>query len=88
MHSERGFPQPVAHLPNFMDRVDNGWQNPAPHPQEAPYFLFLGRLELIKGLKSRIARSPRVRAELIRKVMTVSVSSGAAKPISRCTSIT
>ncbi len=67
MHSERGFPQPVAHLPNFMDRVDNGWQNPAPHPQEAPYFLFLGRLELIKGLKSRIARSPRVRAELDQK---------------------
>ena len=34
MHAERGFPQPVAHLPYFIDRVDEDWKNPAPRPQE------------------------------------------------------
>jgi glycosyltransferase involved in cell wall biosynthesis len=54
MHAERGFSQPVAHLPNFIDRVDADWQDPAPRPQAAPYFLFVGRLELIKGLQTLI----------------------------------
>ena len=54
MHAERGFSQPVAHLPYFIDRVDRDWQDPAPRPQEAPYFLFVGRLELIKGLQTLI----------------------------------
>jgi len=55
MHAERGFFRPVAYLPNFMDPVDSEWQNPAPRPQEEPYFLFVGRLELIKGLQTLIA---------------------------------
>ena len=55
MHAERGFPQPVAYLPNFIDPVDSDWQDPAPRPQEKPYFLFVGRLELIKGLQTLIA---------------------------------
>jgi glycosyltransferase involved in cell wall biosynthesis len=54
MHAERGFPHPVAYLPNFIDRVDSDWQNPGPRPQEAPYFLFVGRLERIKGLQTLI----------------------------------
>lgn len=54
MHAERGFPQPVAHLPYFIDRVDHDWQTPAPRPQEKPYFLFVGRLETIKGLQTLI----------------------------------
>jgi glycosyltransferase involved in cell wall biosynthesis len=52
MHAERGFPQPVAHLPYFIDPVDQDWQQPGPRPQERPYFLFVGRLELIKGLQT------------------------------------
>jgi glycosyltransferase involved in cell wall biosynthesis len=60
MHAERGFPQPVAHLPNFIDRIDEDWQTPAPRPQEAPYFLFVGRLELIKGLQTLIPLWKRV----------------------------
>jgi glycosyltransferase involved in cell wall biosynthesis len=60
MHAERGFPQPVDYLPNFIDRVDSDWQNPAPRPQEAPYFLFVGRLERIKGLQTLIALWDRV----------------------------
>jgi glycosyltransferase involved in cell wall biosynthesis len=60
MHAERGFPRPVAYLPNFIDRVDEDWRNPGPRPQEAPYFLFVGRLEEIKGLQTLIALWPRV----------------------------
>jgi glycosyltransferase involved in cell wall biosynthesis len=30
MHAERGFPFPVAYLPNFIDTVDGDWQRPAP----------------------------------------------------------
>lgn len=54
MHAERGFPQPVDHLPYFLDRQDEDWRNPGPRPQERPYFLFVGRLERIKGLDSLI----------------------------------
>jgi glycosyltransferase involved in cell wall biosynthesis len=60
MHAERGFPRPVAYLPNFIDRVDSDWQNPLPAPQEKPYFLFVGRLELIKGLQTLIPLWKRV----------------------------
>jgi glycosyltransferase involved in cell wall biosynthesis len=60
MHAERGFPRPVAQLPNFIDRVDEEWRNPAPRPQAEPYFLFVGRLELIKGLQTLIALWNRV----------------------------
>jgi glycosyltransferase involved in cell wall biosynthesis len=54
MHAERGFPQPVNHLPLFIERVDVDWQQPGPRPQERPYFLFVGRLERIKGLQTLI----------------------------------
>jgi glycosyltransferase involved in cell wall biosynthesis len=60
MHAERGFPQPVAHLPYFIDRVDKDWENPNPRPQENPYFLFVGRLEVIKGLRTLIELWKRV----------------------------
>ena len=60
MHAERGFSQPVAHLPYFVDRVDNDWKSPGPRPQEDPYFLFVGRLETIKGLQTLIALWSRV----------------------------
>jgi glycosyltransferase involved in cell wall biosynthesis len=54
MHAERRFPQPVAHLPYFIERADSDWQHPGPRPQESPYFLFVGRLEVIKGLHTLI----------------------------------
>jgi glycosyltransferase involved in cell wall biosynthesis len=54
MHAARGFPQPVAHLPYFIEKKDSDWQNPGPRPQEKPYFLFVGRLERIKGLHTLI----------------------------------
>ena len=51
MHRERGFPHPLTSLPYFQDRVDRDWQEPGSRPQERPYFLFVGRLEPIKGLR-------------------------------------
>lgn len=54
MHAERGFPYPVGHLPYFTDRADGDWREPGPRPQERPYFLFVGRLEAIKGLQTLI----------------------------------
>jgi glycosyltransferase involved in cell wall biosynthesis len=60
MHAERGFSGAMACLPNFTDRADADWQEPAPRPHHQPYFLFVGRLELIKGLQTLIALWPRV----------------------------
>jgi glycosyltransferase involved in cell wall biosynthesis len=54
MHAERGFWRPLEHLPHFLDRVDGDWERPGPRPQERPYFLFVGRLERIKGLQTVI----------------------------------
>jgi glycosyltransferase involved in cell wall biosynthesis len=54
MHAKRGFSRPVAPLPYFIERADDDWKTPQPRPQEAPYFLFVGRLETIKGLQTLI----------------------------------
>jgi glycosyltransferase involved in cell wall biosynthesis len=61
MHAERGFPRPVTPLPYFLDRVDQDWRAPSPRPQARPYFLFVGRLETIKGLQTLIPLWQRVR---------------------------
>lgn len=55
MHAQRGFSKAVAHLPNFIDRVDEDWREPGLRPHDKPYFLFVGRLEKIKGLQTLIA---------------------------------
>lgn len=54
-HAHRGFPKPVECLPYFLDRVDDDWRSPQPRPCARPYFLFVGRLEYIKGLQELIA---------------------------------
>jgi glycosyltransferase involved in cell wall biosynthesis len=59
-HAGRGFAPPMAALPYFVDRADADWQTPGPRPQERPYFLFVGRLEAIKGLQTVIAAWDRV----------------------------
>jgi glycosyltransferase involved in cell wall biosynthesis len=61
MHAERGFPAPVGHLPYFIDRADHEWRNPGPRPHARPYFLFVGRLERIKGLDHLIRVWDRVK---------------------------
>lgn len=54
MHAARGFSQPVQHLPYFIDRADLDWQSPGEFPNHRPYFLFVGRLEKIKGLHTLV----------------------------------
>jgi glycosyltransferase involved in cell wall biosynthesis len=54
MHAQRGFAEPLAPLPYFVDRVDSDWQQPGPRPHERPYFLFVGRLEVMKGLQTLV----------------------------------
>jgi glycosyltransferase involved in cell wall biosynthesis len=54
-HARRGFTRSVECLPYFTDRADTDWQRPGPRPNERPYFLFVGRLEYIKGLQELIA---------------------------------
>jgi len=54
MHADRGFSQPVGHLPYFIDRADTDWQAPKPRRHERPYCLFVGRLEALKGLQTLI----------------------------------
>ena len=50
MHAERGFTQPVSHLPPFTMRCDTDRGEPAPRPHARPYFLYVGRLERVKGI--------------------------------------
>jgi glycosyltransferase involved in cell wall biosynthesis len=52
MHHQRGFPHPIELLPYFLEPVDHDWQSPGPSPHPRPYFLFVGRLEKIKGLQN------------------------------------
>jgi glycosyltransferase involved in cell wall biosynthesis len=54
MHAERGFGPRVDHLPYFIDRTDQDWTAPSQSPHQRPYFLFVGRLEKIKGLQTVI----------------------------------
>ncbi len=60
MHANRGFPRPLGYLPHFIDRADDDWRRPAPRPHDRPYFLFVGRLEFIKGLQTVIPLWPQV----------------------------
>lgn len=58
MHRRRGFHLPTAYLPNFIPSPDAAASSVSPPvPNEAggpPYFLFVGRLERLKGLHQLI----------------------------------
>ena len=54
VHAERGFPFPLHYLPSFVDRADDDWKTSQPSPHDRPYFLYVGRLETIKGLQTVI----------------------------------
>jgi glycosyltransferase involved in cell wall biosynthesis len=49
MHAARGFTRPFTHLPPFAARRDDDWKRPGPRPHPRPYFLYVGRLEKVKG---------------------------------------
>jgi glycosyltransferase involved in cell wall biosynthesis len=53
LHLQRGFSRPMTYLPPFVDIVEANTQiPPSPHPR--PYFLFVGRLEAFKGVRSLV----------------------------------
>ncbi len=51
MHADRGFDRPFEVLPLFVD-VDGNDCRDRPRPHERPYFLFVGRLERLKGAET------------------------------------
>jgi glycosyltransferase involved in cell wall biosynthesis len=48
-HRERGFTRPIRHLPYFLPETDAPPAEPV--ERERPYFLFVGRLERLKGVQ-------------------------------------
>jgi glycosyltransferase involved in cell wall biosynthesis len=54
IHAQRGFSQPMLQFPLFAERSDRDWLEPSSRPHERRYFLFAGRLETVKGVRSLI----------------------------------
>jgi glycosyltransferase involved in cell wall biosynthesis len=52
MHHERGFQRPIEDVPYFIPQIEEAPapEKQSPHPR--PYFLFVGRLEKIKGVET------------------------------------
>lgn len=58
IHQRMGLNARIVHMPHFMPGVGNGavlqLRRPRCEPEHKPYFLFVGRLEKIKGLQTLI----------------------------------
>jgi glycosyltransferase involved in cell wall biosynthesis len=52
LHADRGFEGSMTHLRPFTPTSDDDWRSPGPRPHPRPYFLYIGRLEAIKGLET------------------------------------
>lgn len=52
-HLANGFPAPIRYLPHFLpaQEIDPSLDTQGISPQQRPYFLFVGRLEKIKGVQ-------------------------------------
>ncbi|MDQ5820871.1 MAG: glycosyltransferase family 4 protein [Actinomycetota bacterium] len=55
-HHERGFSRPIKHLPYFLPVSDTLASQLSPETSSRPYFLFVGRLEKLKGVQTLIER--------------------------------
>ncbi len=60
IHSERGFRRPTHYLPLFTEVPAQRELDALPRPHKRPYFLFVGRLESLKGLDDLLAAWERV----------------------------
>lgn len=57
LHCQKGFQIPIVHLPNFVPCIEGMpplYTSTACKPSAKPYFLFVGRLEKLKGLQTLI----------------------------------
>lgn len=52
MHYERGFERPMEHVPYFVPQSELTAASTSALPHPRPFFLFVGRLEKIKGLQT------------------------------------
>jgi glycosyltransferase involved in cell wall biosynthesis len=52
MHHERGFRREIEHVPYFVPLAELANSGPAAATHPRPYFLFVGRLEKIKGVQN------------------------------------
>ncbi len=50
MHQDRGFQSPMVVLPYFVPALDQDASTSSTPPHSTPYFLYVGRLEKIKGV--------------------------------------
>jgi glycosyltransferase involved in cell wall biosynthesis len=54
IHRQRGFQRDMQHLPHYVPRDETTPPQSETRPHSRPYFLFVGRLEKIKGLQNLI----------------------------------
>jgi glycosyltransferase involved in cell wall biosynthesis len=54
MHQQRGFTSPMTVIPNFVSEIAEA-SAPGSAPHTRPYFLFVGRLEKIKGVETLLS---------------------------------
>lgn len=54
IHQQRGFPRNMQHLPHYVPPDETKPPQLEARPHSRPYFLFVGRLEKIKGLQNLI----------------------------------
>jgi len=54
IHQQRGFLRNMEHLPHYVPRDETKAPQSETRPHSRPYFLFVGRLEKIKGLQNLI----------------------------------
>lgn len=52
MHQERGFGSPMTVIPYFVPETDHDAPSSQASPHTRPYFLYVGRLEKIKGVET------------------------------------
>src|SRR5258708_13460274 len=55
MHPQRGFLQKMEHLPHYVPRYEPPPPQLERSPHSRPFFLFVGRVEKIKGMQTLIA---------------------------------
>ena len=66
MHQDRGFKSPMAVLPYFVPALDQDGSSDRTPPHPKPYFLYVGRLEKIKGVDTILPAFQRYeRADLL-----------------------
>ncbi|PWT89361.1 MAG: glycosyl transferase family 1 [Acidobacteria bacterium] len=53
-HHQLGFQYPIRHIPYFLPRTEEASEDASSQPQDRRFFLFVGRLEKIKGIQNLI----------------------------------